>query len=408
MKKQLLYIAACVLLVLTGCRQKGDIYVDPNDPMNLNYSTYAKQFDIIWRGMNMYYVFWSEDSTNWDAVYKTMKPKFEALDNDYELDGSIPDSLTFVKLYEDVASTLIDHHLVLKVWDVHTKKQYVIRPGNMEVASREYVAGQKYGKDVMKEAIQDYLDRKLLDAGSWGEMGDEANFFGIRTLDDGRKVAYLWQSSYDMTETLKKEGSTPEENVFINNIEAWLDMCLTETRLAGIILDNRCNKGGKVKDMKLVVGSFIDEPIHYADVRYKEGSGRYDYTDWIPTYVDTAETRRNLEKEKIPYIVLTNAYSISMAEASSQVIKNLPTGRMIGERTFGAHGQLLQYNTILHDGTFGSQSGNHYVYTSSVQVRFTNDGILEGKGITPTKAIYQAEEGYLGAMNKALDYIKAY
>ena len=86
----------------------------------------------------------------------------------------------------------------------------------------------------------------------------------------------------------------------------------------------------------------------------------------------------------------------------------MPTGRMIGERTFGAHGQLLAHNTIFHDGTFGDKNGKHYVYTSSMQTRFVNDGILEGIGITPTKTIYQAEEGYLGAMNKAIDYIKAY
>ncbi|MBO4362244.1 MAG: hypothetical protein J5823_05610 [Paludibacteraceae bacterium] len=408
MEHKLLYIIAISLLVV-GCRQKGDIYVDPNDPMNLNYTSYAKQFDIFWQGMNTYYVFWSEDETDWDDVYTRLKPKFDALDEAYKADGSVPDSLTFIALYQDATSSLIDHHLVLRLRDVHTDQLYVYSPGSEEVKSREYVAGQKYGKKVMKEEIQKCIDQKLLDAGTWGEKGDDANFFGIRTLDDGRKVAYLWQSSYNMLASLKEEGETDEERVYINNIEAWMDMCLTETRLAGIILDNRCNRGGKVADLELVVGSFINEKVHYADLRYKEGPGRYDYTDWMPAYVEPAAKRRDIETENIPYIVLTNAYSISMAETSAEIIKKLPTGRMIGERTYGAHGQLMPYNTYFHDGTFGDiNNGKHYVYTSSLQVRFVDDGILEGVGITPTKAIYQAEDGYIGAMNKALDYIKAY
>ena len=409
--KRYILIITIIAAALTACRQRGDIYLNPNDPLNLDYSSYAEQFDVFWKGMNSYYVFWSVDSTDWDNVYTTLMPKFQDLDAAYAADGSIPDSLTYSALYTQATEHLIDHHLYISLRDVHTDKQYSFNPGLNEVASREYTAGQKYGTPVMKKEIQNYIDRKIIDAGSWGEMGDEANFFGIRTLDDGRKIAYLWMSSYQMSEVIGKEGTTNEEKTYINNIKAWLDMCLTETRLAGIILDNRCNKGGKITDLNYVVGTFISSPVHYADVRYKEGAGRYDYTDWIPVYVDTtttADKRRDLEKENIPYIVLTNATSISMAELSAKIIRDMPTGRMIGERTFGAHGQLLAHNTIFHDGSFGDKNGKHYVYTSSMQTRFVNDGILEGIGITPTKTIYQAEEGYLGAMNKAIDYIKAY
>ena len=409
MKHKLLYIAAIALLVV-GCRQKGDVYFDPNDPQNMAYTTYAEQFDVLWRSMNMYYMFWSEDSTDWDQVYYTMKPKFEELDAAYKADGSIPDSLTFTTLYQEVTHSLIDHHLMMMVKDVHTDKPYTFRPGLDEMKSREYTAGQEYSKDAMKAAIADYEARHLLDAGQWGEMEEQENYFGIRTLDDGRKIAYLWQSGYHMMSALEKENPTDAERLYINNIEAWLDMCLTETQLAGIILDNRCNTGGEVRDFSIVVAPFINEPLYYADVRYKEGPGRYDYTDWIPVYVDTlpANKRRDIEAEGIPYIVLTNAYSISMGEMTSEVIKHLPTGRMIGERTFGAHGRLYSFNTLFYDGTFGSKNGSHYVYTSSMQTRFVEEGMLEGIGITPTRLVYQAEEGYLGAMNKAIDYIKAY
>lgn len=409
MKKNLLYLAVLTML-LSSCRQKGDIYLDPSDPINMSYTTYANQFEVIWRGMNTYYVFWSEDSTDWNSVYTDMLPKFKALDESYKTDSIAADSATLVNLYAEATSSLIDHHLGLQFRDVHTGKAYTYIPGEAEVRRREYVIGQKYSKADMQEAIVNYVNSGLLDEGDFGKIDEDLNFFGIRTLDDGRKVAYLWQSAFNMAESLRKEGNTDAEKIYINNIRNWLEMCLNEKRLAGIILDNRCNNGGNVKDLDLVVGAFIHEPLHYADLRYKEGPGRYDYTEWIPAYVDTTSVsnRRDLNAEHIPYIVLTNAYSISMAETSAEIIKHMPTGRMIGERTFGAHGQLMSYSTIFHDGTFGTKSDKHYVYMSSMQARFTDEGVLEGIGVTPTKTVLQAEEGYLGAITKAIDYIKGY
>lgn len=409
MKKRLLYIAI-LTTVLAGCRQKGDIYLNPNDPINLSYSTYSKQFDVVWRGMNMYYAFWSEDTTDWDDVYLRMMPKFVELDTLYARTGIPADSLTMDSLYSEVTATLLDHHMVMAVRDVHTNKQYRFSPGRKEVDSRDYVSDQRYGTKVMEEQINSYITNGMLSSGQWGEMDSYKNFFGIRNLDDNRRIAYLWLNGFNICTALKKYGVSEADEQYISNCRNWLKMCLSDSLLAGIILDVRCNSGGQVRDLDLVVGGFISEPLHYTDRRYKEGPGRYEYTDWMPAYVDTnlVTNRRDLESDNIPYIVLTNAYSISMAEITAEVVKMLPTGCVIGERTFGAHGQLAEYNTLFHDGTFGDINGKHYVYTSSMQSRFVNDGVLEGIGVTPTKTVLQAEDGYEGAMIKAIDYIKAY
>lgn len=408
MKRTLLYIIV-IAAALSSCRPKGDVYFDPNDPMNMRYTTYAGQFEAIWKGLSTHYVFWSEDSTNWDAVYKEMLPRFEELDKTYEANGTTPDSAQLVGMYAEVTSTLCDHHMKLYVRDVHTGQECVYRPGYEEVLQRDYVVGQKYSIDDIKSAINSYVSTGLLDGGQFGKFGDDENFFGTLAVD-GKKIAYLWVSAYHIGTTLAKGGETDEEKQFIKNIQDWLDLCLTDENLLGIILDNRCNKGGLVKDLDIVIGSFISEPLHYADLRYKEGVGRYDYTDWIPAMVDTNDirNRRDLTKENIPYVALTNAFSISMAEVSSAVVKMLPTGRVVGERTFGAHGQSTSYSTLFHDGAFGDVNGNHYVHISNLQTRFKDDGVLEGVGITPTKSILQAESGYRGAMEKAIDYIKAY
>lgn len=411
MRKSLLYIAV-MAVVLAGCRQKGDVFYDPNDPLNMAYTTYTGQFEAIWHGLNTHYVFWSEDSTSWDAVYKEMLPRFQELDTAYAQTGAIPDSLTLVGMYKDVASTMIDHHMVIQWRDVHTNKIYQYYPGKEEVNSRDYVQGQSYTHAAMEEAIDGFVTGGLLSSGTWGKMDSRENFFGIRMVDN-KKIAYYWQNSFYMTSTLKAgEPDTDDEAAkqYVKNITGWLDLCLNDSNLLGIILDNRCNNGGLVNDIDIVVGSFISEPLQYGNLRYKEGPGRYEYTDWIPAMADTnnIRNRRDLEAENIPYVVLTNAYSISMGEMSSAAIKLLPTGCMIGERTFGAHGQLISLSTIFHDGTFGDPNGKHYVYTSSLQLQFLEDGILEGQGITPDKSILQMESGYAGAMEKAIDYIKAY
>ena len=408
MKQKLLYIAIIATLV-AGCRPKGDVYFDPNDPMNMQYTTYAEQFDAIWRGMNTHYMFWSEDSTDWDAVYKEMLPRFQELDTAYAANGSTPDSATFAGLYTEMTSTLRDHHLTMQVRDVHTNARYAFFPGLDEVRQRDYVTGQDYSFEGLQTAINGFVSSGLLSSGTWGEMDGQHNFFGVRNVDE-KKIAYLWLSNFQMGEALDKEPATAGDSLYIQNIRGWLDLCLNDSNLLGIILDTRCNEGGNMSDLNKVVAPFIGQPLRYADVRYKEGSGRYEYTDWIPAIIDTlpAAERRDIAADNIPYVVLSNAMSISMGEISAAAIKQLPTGCMIGERTFGAHGQIYPYPTLLHDGSFGDEAGLHYVYTSSVQTRFTGEDMLEGIGIEPDKSILQVESGYLGATEKAIDYIKAY
>lgn len=408
MKRRILYIALIALLA-TGCREHGDVYMNPDDSLNMDYTTYAKQFDIIWRGINTHYVFWSEDKTNWDEVYTTMMPKFRSLDSIYVADTTVVDSAAYVKLYTEACSTLLDHHMAIMWRDVHTNKLYSFRPGQHEVDSRDYTRGQVYTSDTIIGSIKECIESGKLDGGRWGTWNGANNFFGTVTLGDGRKIAYLWQDEFTMNKAMASTGSNEEEAQFIKNIKSWMQMCLTEPNLAGIILDNRNNRGGNVSDLKLIISPFINTPIHFADVRYKEGIGRYEYTDWEAFIVDTAaQTKRDLEAEHIPYVVLTNAYSISMGEVSANVIKMMPTGYMIGERTFGAHGMLIDQHSLFYNGTFGDRNSKHFVYTANLQVNFTNDGILEGTGITPNQEARQADHGYDGVLQKALDYIKSY
>lgn len=60
-------IILIILASFTGCKK--DIVDDPN---KVDYETDLEQFEAVWNGLNTAYVFWSVDSTDWDAVYKSI------------------------------------------------------------------------------------------------------------------------------------------------------------------------------------------------------------------------------------------------------------------------------------------------------------------------------------------------
>ena len=206
-----LHIVIFVLAIAAvGCRPKGDVYYDPNDPLNMIYTTYTGQFEAVWRGMNTHYAFWSVDTTDWNEVYSRMKPQFEELDRAYSESGVTPDSATLVGLYAEATSSLVDHHMVLHVRDVHTGVKCVYSPGKEEVLRRDYTLGQTYTVAAMKEAITGYVKSGLLDGGQFGKFGAAENYFGTRDVD-GRKIAYLWLSSYRLSEVMRLVPENEEE-----------------------------------------------------------------------------------------------------------------------------------------------------------------------------------------------------
>src|SRR5689334_16108768 len=42
--------------------------------------TYSDAFEVFWKGINSHYLFWDQETLNWDSVYHAYKPKFDSLD----------------------------------------------------------------------------------------------------------------------------------------------------------------------------------------------------------------------------------------------------------------------------------------------------------------------------------------
>ena len=83
-------IAAAAALSVVGCR---DDMPEMHNPMtNVTIYNWSQLFDAYWSGMNYNYVFWDIDPTDWDAVYREYKPRFDDLAHASFTDEAVNDS----------------------------------------------------------------------------------------------------------------------------------------------------------------------------------------------------------------------------------------------------------------------------------------------------------------------------
>lgn len=424
MRKISLIILAAIALTFASCRKTPDYVPYIGAPSKFAYSTYAEQFDILWNNINTGYVFWDVDETDWDEVYEEFMPKFEALDIRVQSGGEVK-TKELQALYDEAMGGLVDHHMIIQVRNFyeHGYNNIVyVNPADAEVEKRDYYYKGQY-------ALTDEISKfnKKLAANS--VSGYKVSFGGFETistndinvsvcyllfqLPDGRMVPYLWQTGYKMSIIMSglNNPQSPYHKA-AQLIEKWMNVALKMNKkdLAGVILDNRCNGGGLMSDLNYVVAPFIKNDHEVMSTRYKEGSGRLEHSVWSPFAVKPAKDNRDLASDDIPYVVLSNIYSISMGEITTYNISQLPTGCVIGERTFGATGPLLSDAIDLtYGGSFGNiDEENHYVYTSTYEIKTHEGFIPEGKGFTPDKEVLTRDAGVKGQLDAALEYIMSY
>lgn len=421
MRKISLLILAALALTFSSCRKTPDYVPYIGETTNLAYSTYAEQFDVIWNNINTGYVFWDVDETDWDKVYERYMPQFEALDLRVE-SGNAVSTQELQSLYEEAMGGLIDHHMYIKVKNLYSHNVFTIDPSNNEIKKRDY-----YWKDygALSSEISQF-NQKLVANSIPGYKVIYSGYEKINTddlhvsvcyilfqLPDGRYVPYLWQSGYYMTTIMSglNNISSPYYKA-AQLIDKWKYAALKtpKNKLAGVILDNRCNNGGYLSNLNYVVSPFIKKDLEAIYTRYKEGPGRLEHSVWSPVTIEPSSENRDLASENIPYVVLSNIYSISMGEITTYNISQLPTGYVIGERTYGATGPLLSDAIDLtYGGPFGDiEKERHYVYTSTYEIK-THDGFVpEGKGFTPNKEVLTRDAGVQGQLDAALEYIMSY
>ena len=411
--KKIITIAITIAVLFTACRKEADYMPYIGENGGLAYSTYTEQFDYLWKVLNTGYVFWDVDTTDWDAMYTRYLPEFQKLDKQYKQVGYVKTG-ELQTLYTKIIGGLCDHHLTFRVKNLHPAPDdgsnvVSVTPYNLEIPTRDYYfessSEENAGIQAFLQSIENQYTVEAHEScvGYEPELGMSVTYHYILfRLSDGRKVPYLWQSSAGITPLILQNGEAAQllDHYF---------RAITETpreQLAGIILDNRGNRGGYQDDLDYLVGNYLNERTEIMKTRYKEGPGRLEHSVWTPYYIDpNKKYHRDITAENIPYVILCDINSVSMGEIEPMTIKAvLPTAHTIGERTHGGTGPLQPTNCINlnYGGPFGSGnlSVGHYVYTSTFEAQI-NGKVWEGIGHTPDEIVLRKD--YNGDFKPQLD-----
>lgn len=165
----------------------------------------------------------------------------------------------------------------------------------------------------------------------------------------------------------------------------------------GVIMDLRSNSGGDNRTLETIFGSFFKNETKFAETRYKTGYPRFEYGPWLDMMIETEYCNGVRDYDK-PFVVITNGNSISCAELSASIAKNLmKKGAVTGGTTYGATCTKAQ-RTLYHSGSFSS--GKLDIVMASFETKLkTLDGgsrSFENIGIEPSSGLaVDVDDSYL-------------
>ena len=357
-----------LIVFFSSCRKD---FTNTESPENYAGGSMSDVFTAFWNGMNNNYVFWDIDTTNWDAMYRTYKPVFDKLNIN---DSS--DVRKSVQYFRAMTDGLVDSHYTLSFADPisdstiqpaadRKKKAGILRPGY-------YL----YGYDATY-----YLDSNSvvygLDTVHTLEGSPTEAISG--TIGNG-SVLFLGFNQFN----LKESYDAADNNGVKQVMQFFIDYLRNPpSNFKGVVIDVRANGGGSVADLNFLVGQLIGSKLNIGYTKYKSGNGRLDYTPWADAIV-TPQT--GAKAVTVPVVVLTDIYSVSMAELTAMAIHTLPNGHTVGEQTWGANGPLTSNSEPYNGGQF-TAAGFVNAYTSASMFKYIDGNIYEGKGFPPDYAV---------------------
>jgi carboxyl-terminal processing protease len=349
------YLFFPFLLLLTACKKNIPDPVNDQPPASL-----TQAFDEFWNELNVNYVYWDIDTTNWDVVYKEYSPIFSGLQI-----GDTANLAASVGYFRKMTDGLIDHHFSITFTNAVLKDSGIFpaedqwRNNPDFHFSYSYLGSDMHYLDSGYQLGMDYSTGSTLITLS-GTIHNDILFFTCNQ--------FLLSASFQASDT---SATKPVLDYFFQRLE-------NPVGLKAIVLDFRDNPGGDVNDLNFFAGQFIGQPLHFGYTRNKAGNGRLDYTPWIDA---TVQPQPEARATALPVYILADKYSQSMAEIMTMALRALPQCQVVGETTFGATGPFAA-NALYDDGPF-SIPGFLSVTTSSVEFKYIDGKIYEGKGFPP-------------------------
>ncbi|MDD3108675.1 MAG: S41 family peptidase [Alistipes sp.] len=367
----ILFVVLCGCIALSACRKEAPELYDPNQE-GLCINSWGKTFESFWHGMNNNYVFWDVDTVDWDRIYAVYKPKFDAIEGQSEAADKQAEAY-----FMEFIPYLRDHHFNLTLNLNGTR----FNPGDLEVLTRDYYH-DRFSYEAFMGTVQKLREAGRITAYKEAEVAcphtakDTMRMISYN-LDQG--IVYLQFDGFSISHLCQEEHQAGDEDhaALTEVYQNYRNLIESLPNLKGVVIDVRQNGGGYYELGEDILGILISEPLTFAEQRTKNGMGRLDFAPWIPT---TLHVHPDNHPVTVPIIALADLYSVSMSEMTSMAISEMPNGYVIGERTFGGHGGVINRN-YSYVGTFGNQV--YEVYTCSVMTRRMDGKCYEGIGVIP-------------------------
>ena len=209
-------------------------------------------------------------------------------------------------------------------------------------------------------------------------------------------IAYMRFSGYFLSYYLSKnpdEMANATDAAIVYNVRKtyhlWFDSIQqlhAEGKLKGVIIDVRGNGGGFNDDQQYVQGALLPSGGYKAGTyRMKAGTGRLDYSVDYDFITGTASIPHEVIDD-VPVIALCDHLSVSNAEITSIIIKQMPNGVVVGSQTHGGMSCIDMLYTHTNAGIFGKKNETSiYGYQPCSLISYTGYGPLEGIGVTPSE-----------------------
>jgi len=312
-----------ITLIIWICCLSGCL---PED--NFNSSPQAN-FDALWKIMDERYCYFEYKDIDWKGVYEKYQPEIKSKMTNEELFEVLSNMLAELK---DGHVNLISSFNISRYWD-----WYLDYPDNFDAKIQRNYLGRDY-----------YI----------------ASGIRYKILDDS--IGYMYYGSF----------SNGIGNGNLDQIIGKFSKC------KGIIIDIRDNSGGLLSNVDILASRFTDTRVLTGYSRYKTGKGHNDFSKPEAKYLEPSDRIRYLKS----VVVLTNRHCFSAANDFVNVMKQLPTVTVMGDRTGGGGGLPLSselpngwsvrfsacpfYNPDMEDIEFG--------INPDVEVNMTESDMSEG------------------------------
>ena len=420
-QSSIIKIVACGLALMAlfaSCRKEP---IELENPNTTYCTSYVHQFQTVWEGIDHTYVLWERDTVDWDARYAKFLPVFQ------EFDAHGTDSATYYKAWSDLTRGLLDHHMLLVLYNPNGGYKIMLRPASN---SYSHATDWKAQTDALKSqpGISEYVDY-------YDENNSFVNsiFCLLPGKNEGKYIAYFRFSEFSISQMadsqfVGKEAVEAPFKAFYGNdyMKGVTNGAAARDDVESIIIDLRGNPGGIISDITPAIGSLLQQQFHWGYSRHKQGLGRLDYSVWMR--IDILCPENHLQQAK-PMVVLADINTVSCGELSTHTLKSQANCTMIGERTYGGTCALVP-NTdfsfdVFYTGCFGDQNllsmlgtgkpthpeyFEHYIYSGTYDVVTANYESLEGVGVQPDIEVkYDAaalKAGVDNQLNRALEFLR--